>query len=76
VRREKNSFSAGDERLIANVQNTGSWQDYETYLIGSIALKKNASMTLAVKPEKPGDCSLMDLQSVRLIPIPAKQPGM
>jgi alpha-L-fucosidase len=68
-------FSAGDDHLMAGVQNTGSWQTYKTYLIGSIALKKSESITLSVKPEKLGDHSLMDLKSVRLIPIPAKRPG-
>ena len=69
---EGNKFvlSAQNEKITGNVENTGDWNTFKTFLIGSIKLEASESITLSIKPEELSGCSLMDLKEVRLIPIP------
>ncbi|HBE41291.1 MAG TPA: hypothetical protein DDW27_08825, partial [Bacteroidales bacterium] len=59
----------GDKILHSRVQSTGDWYDFRKHIIGSINIKANSKNVLIVKPVKTVGCSLMNLQSVRLLPV-------
>lgn len=59
----------GDQELRSIVQPTGDWYDFRNQTIGSVTLRADSDNTLIIKPVKTSGCSLMNLKSVRLLPV-------
>jgi len=59
----------GEQELRSTVQSTGDWYEYRNQIAGSIRIKANTENVLVVQPVKTAGCSLMNLQSIRLLPI-------
>jgi alpha-L-fucosidase len=59
----------GEQELRSAVQSTGDWYDFQNHIIGSIRVNANSENVLIVQPLKTVGCSLMNLQSVRLLPV-------
>jgi len=59
----------GDQELRSNVQSTGDWYDFRSHIVGSISVNANSENVIIVKPLKTTGCSLMNLQSIRLLPV-------
>jgi alpha-L-fucosidase len=59
----------GEQELRSVVQPTGGWYDFRNQIAGNIRVKANVENVLVVKPVKTNGCSLMNLQSIRLLPV-------
>ena len=62
-------IKVGEQEIRSEVQPTGDWYDFQKHVIGSIHLEANGEHALVVRPVKTGGCSLMNLHSIRLLPI-------
>jgi alpha-L-fucosidase len=63
------AVSLGDQEIKSNVQPTGDWYDYRNHLVGRILVKTNSENVLVIQPVKTTGFSLMNLKSVRFLPI-------
>jgi len=58
-----------DQELNSTVLPTGDWYDFRKHIIGNINVKSGSNKVLIIKPVRTTGCSLMNLQSVRLLPV-------
>jgi hypothetical protein len=59
----------GRNKMSAKVENTDGWYNYKVFDICNVELKSTAQIRLVIKPSRLGPCSLMNLKSIRLVPI-------
>ena len=59
----------GDQLLEGEVQSTGDWYTYRSFVAGDLEFDVADELTLTIKPKILGGCSLMNLKEVSLVPI-------
>jgi alpha-L-fucosidase len=60
---------AGNKRMPGKVENTGGWYNYKTFYLGNVDLRSAEQIRMVIKAYKLGQCSLMNLKSIKLVPI-------
>ena len=59
---------AGQE-LAGKVKDTGGWTNFVTEKLGTVNIDRAGSYTLSVRPQKMPRSAVMNLQSVKLVPV-------
>jgi len=59
----------GDQTVSGTVEATGSFTDFRTLQLGTIALSQPGRWTLTVRPTRPPKFAVMNLRAVRLVPV-------
>jgi hypothetical protein len=60
------ALTVANQRLVATVRDTGSWNRYETVEVGRLVIPKTGTHRLLVKPIKLKKGAVMDLRTVTL----------
>ena len=60
----------GETSIQRKVESTGGWGRFETKRLGTIKVPASGPTPLAVKPLQIKGAGLMNLQAVRLVPVP------
>ncbi len=63
-----------DQKLLANIPQTDSWDAYVVSSPGEITFTKPGNHTLRVAADGPFEVGLMNLRQLRLIPVPGSTP--
>ena len=62
-------MTAAGQELAAKVKDTGGWTNFITEKLGTVKIDRAGSYTLSVKPQKMPGSAVMNLQSVKLVPV-------
>jgi alpha-L-fucosidase len=57
------------QELAGKVKDTGGWTNFVTEKLGTVKIDRAGSYTLSVKPQKMPGSAVMNLQSVKLVPV-------
>ncbi|MEN6344376.1 MAG: glycoside hydrolase family 95-like protein [Armatimonadia bacterium] len=63
------AVEVGGQQLIGEVQSTGSWNTFQEYKLGTVALTTPGKVTIKVRAVKLPGGGLMNLQRLRLVPV-------
>ncbi|MGA2796698.1 MAG: alpha-L-fucosidase [Thermoguttaceae bacterium] len=63
------TVAVGKEKVGGKVEDTGDWGDFVSRKIGTINLSKPGQLTLSVRPTTMAGGAVMNLKSVKLLPI-------
>ena len=67
------TVAVGKEKVSGKVAGTGDWGDFVSRKIGTINLSKPGQLTLSVRPITMPGGAVMNLKSVKLLPIKSEE---
>jgi len=67
------TVAVGKEKVSGKVENTGDWGDFDSRKIGTINLSAPGQLTLSVRPNTMVGGAVMNLKSVKLLPIKSEE---